>query len=395
MPGYAVIDLETTGFAYNSRDRICEVGLVLLDPQGRQEERYTTLVNPQRDLGAQHVHGIDATDARVAPTFDRIVGDLTDLMAGRVVVAHNSAFDTAFLVSEYTRAGWPLDLTPDMTLCTMRMAREFGAPAKLSDCCAHFGIELANAHAALDDAEATATLLTHYMQSSPGSRVWSQWVDFAETIRWPSPPRMATMPVSRGSSAAGSSWLDDVFRTFTIETEIGGGPEYLDLLERVLVDRRISADERRALDGLARSLRLTKPEVEGLHRSYMMMVVDAVCEDDLLTPGERALIIQLARLLDLEDIEVEALLAHATDRVSAISSEVALVSGDLVVLTGMSMARKVELTRLAESRGLVVWPGVKKGVAAVIAQDPGTNSGKAKKARDYGIPVVGEAILTG
>ena len=31
MQGFAVIDLETTGFAYNRNDRICEVAVVLLD----------------------------------------------------------------------------------------------------------------------------------------------------------------------------------------------------------------------------------------------------------------------------------------------------------------------------------------------------------------------------
>jgi len=72
-------------------------------------------------------------------------------------------------------------------------------------------------------------------------------------------------------------------------------------------------------------------------------VVLAVGADDQLTPAERALVVQLAGLLDLRD--------------------------------------------------LVVWPGVKKGVAAGIAQDPGSQSGKARKAREYGIPVVGEGVL--
>lgn len=61
------------------------------------------------------------------------------------------------------------------------------------------------------------------------------------------------------------------------------------------------------------------------------------------------------------------------------------------MLTGMSEARKRELTAVVEARGLVVWPGVKKGVAAVIAQDPESNSGKARKAREYGIPLGGRS----
>ncbi len=86
------------------------------------------------------MHRIDATDARIAPVFADVVGDLMFLLAGRVVVAHNSAFDASFLVAEYDRAGWPLDLRQDMTLCTMRLAGKFGAPAKLGACCAHSAV---------------------------------------------------------------------------------------------------------------------------------------------------------------------------------------------------------------------------------------------------------------
>jgi DNA polymerase III epsilon subunit-like protein len=31
MSGFAVIDLKTTGFAYNATDRVCEIGVVLVD----------------------------------------------------------------------------------------------------------------------------------------------------------------------------------------------------------------------------------------------------------------------------------------------------------------------------------------------------------------------------
>ena len=117
-----------------------------------------------------------------------------------------------------------------------------------------------------------------------------------------------------------------------------GGELYLDLVDRVLLDQKISIDERRALDGMAASLGLGTADVAALNRAYMLGVVEAECADDAFMPSERALVIQLAGLPDL-----------------------------------------------------VVWPGgVKKGVAAVIAHDPGSNSGKARKAREYGIPVVGD-----
>jgi len=96
-------------------------------------------------------------------------------------------------------------------------------------------------------------------------------------------------------------------------------------------------------------------------------VVDAVCADDQLTRKERALVIQLAGLLDLGDLEVEGLLAAAQARVTTVVEGVELKPGDLVVFTGFPEARKAQLREVAEARGLVAWPGVKKGVAAVIA----------------------------
>ena len=54
---------------------------------------------PSDNAGAQHVHHIDATDARLAPTFDQVVGDLTELLRGRVVAAHNATFDASFLAA--------------------------------------------------------------------------------------------------------------------------------------------------------------------------------------------------------------------------------------------------------------------------------------------------------
>ena len=49
MQGFAVIDLETTGFAYTRNDRICEVAVVLLDAHGQRQDAWTTLINSQRD----------------------------------------------------------------------------------------------------------------------------------------------------------------------------------------------------------------------------------------------------------------------------------------------------------------------------------------------------------
>ena len=44
---WAIVDLETTG-GHIGRDRITEIGLILLD--GEQRQRYQTLVNPLQPI---------------------------------------------------------------------------------------------------------------------------------------------------------------------------------------------------------------------------------------------------------------------------------------------------------------------------------------------------------
>jgi DNA polymerase-3 subunit epsilon len=64
-----------------------------------------------------------------------------------------------------------------------------------------------------------------------------------------------------------------------------------------------------------------------------------------------------------------------------------------VVLTGeMTEPREVLETR-GRAAGLQVGKGVTKKTRVLVAADPDSLSGKARKARDYGIPIVTEAAF--
>lgn len=163
---FAVIDIETTGFSGLTDDRVIELAIVHSDPQGHITDRWTTLVNPGRDPGPTWLHGIHPDDFAEAPHFAELTDWLTNLLDGRVVVAHNAPYDVAFLTTEYERADveppdWP-------TLCTMDLARRLGTPASLAleACCAAAGITLTHAHTALGDTEATARLLAAYLSQA-------------------------------------------------------------------------------------------------------------------------------------------------------------------------------------------------------------------------------------
>ncbi len=74
--GYAIVDLETTGLFPGGGDRIVEIAIIRLNENGHLLDTYSSLINPKRDIGATHVHGITAADVKNAPLFQDIVGDV-------------------------------------------------------------------------------------------------------------------------------------------------------------------------------------------------------------------------------------------------------------------------------------------------------------------------------
>ncbi len=121
IPGRLVfVDVETTG-ADPREDRITEVAAVLVD-DGELTEEWSTLVNPGRHIphGIETLTGITNAMVEAAPPFEAIALDLAARLDGRILVAHNARFDSAFLRNEFRRAG--LAFRVDV-LCSVRLSR--------------------------------------------------------------------------------------------------------------------------------------------------------------------------------------------------------------------------------------------------------------------------------
>jgi DNA polymerase III subunit epsilon len=54
-------------------------------------------------MGPQDIHGISVAEARQAPAFAELAGEVAARLAGRTVVAHNFAFDAPFLAVSGSR----------------------------------------------------------------------------------------------------------------------------------------------------------------------------------------------------------------------------------------------------------------------------------------------------
>jgi len=394
MAGYAVVDLETTGLFPGGHDRIVEVGVVLVSPAGEVEGTWETLLNPGRDLGRQDIHGISAADVLGAPTFAQAASTLAELLRGRTFVAHNASFDARFVSARYGWLGYEVPVSPESSVCTMQWGSLLlpGMPRTLAGACAHVGVELRNHHSALADAQAAAGLLRCMIgQVGPRDVPWWEAYESAERAPWPVIPGGRCTCVRRGNATERAvPYLARLVDSLPEPCGAAAEADYLALLDRALLDRFLSVREQAGLVTAAGEFGIDQPTAVGLHRTYLAALARAALADGVVTAAERDDLDAVAHLLDLDPCEVDAALAGSDGGCGTERMGFRLDPGDMVVFTGeMSVPRPVWEKR-AEAVGLVPRAAVTKKVKLVVAADPDSLSGKARKAADYGIPIVTE-----
>lgn len=412
---YAIIDLETTGFSPKNHDRIIEIGIVRIDPQGNRLQEYCTLINPQRDIGGTQVHGITATDVAGAPVFGEVVGDIHNALREAVIVAHNAQFDLRFLCHECNQIGAPL---PDvMSLCTLSLAKIVlpELPSrKLGVLCEHFGIPLEQAHTALDDALATTSLLTLLLESfgTPDRRI--SWEELGAKVvpsdlrSWPKMVpsgrefRRETAAVRRKQT---NPRFVTLFSKLPAHNDTNNcADEYLAVLERALENREITEEEVADLGEIARLLDMDVQEVKDAHRRFFQDMVLAAWADGIITDAERRDIDSVAYLLGISENEYKRIIAHVQEgRISQESVSQPCtedLAGRTVCFTGTSSAvingelvSRSTLEELAAEKGMIVKRGVTKSLELLVCADPKSMSGKAKKAREYGTRIMAESAF--
>jgi DNA polymerase-3 subunit epsilon len=374
-----VVDVETTGVY--SHDRVIEVAAVTLSATGEIVDEWDTLVNPERDVGPTHIHGITGSMVSAAPRFVEVVPALTRRLDGEILVAHNLPFDSRMLSSEYGRAGSYLSV--GRGICTLSMSRQ-----RLEVACSNHRFEIGNHHRALADARATAKLLCAIGFDSsccePARADWTSNLGVPRTLR-----RELV-----DDSACGMPYLARLaFSAYHQECD-SAALTYLDLLDWTLGDGCISESEQAQLLALACELGMTSDRIMAAHRQYLDELLAAALRDGIVTSVERQMLCRVASCLGL-DSDVVGEVIGACDQPAA---DFRIESGMGVCFTGQAtypdgteLPREV-LCCLAETMGLIVEESVtKKRCQVLVANDPCSQSGKAKKARQLGIPVVSVA----
>lgn len=157
---FVVLDVETTGLSPDKGHRVCEFGAIRI-VGGREKDRYSTLINPERDVDpkARQQHGIRDEELQKAPVFSRVSADLRRFLAGAVLVGQNIEFDLNFLNSEFARCGMSKIAAPAVDTIALARRVKPGLPTYNLDTLAQeFRIKVTDRHRSIGDCEITVAV---------------------------------------------------------------------------------------------------------------------------------------------------------------------------------------------------------------------------------------------
>lgn len=163
------LDLETTGINVVT-DRIVEIALLKIYPDGREEEKLQR-INPGMPIPPQSsaIHGIYDQDVKDAPLFKEVAKTFARFIEGCDLAGFNSTrFDIPLLTEEFLRVDIDLDLKKhkfvDVQIIYHRMEKRTLAAAYKF----YLMQELQNAHSAMADTRATYEILKAQIERYEG-----------------------------------------------------------------------------------------------------------------------------------------------------------------------------------------------------------------------------------
>lgn len=376
MERFAIIDTETTGFG--TKDRLVEIAVVVVE--GREIIlEWETLINPERDISNASIHGITAELVSLAPTFLEIESDLSRLMHGTVMVAHNLSFDQRMIQQEYNRIKKQVDLGAGF--CTLQATK-----LKLEAACQQYGITNVSAHRALTDARATALIFIKVLEESNISLGDLVPISATHDLKTKSAQLLSRAAIS-SEHKPGQQSLRRIIHGLGPLNEAGPDLSYLDALSSVMSDFEITSDEMNYLNDWAQTLGISDKKQAAIHEDFLNLIITAAQKDNYISETERMLINKAALTLGVSH-------DSSQDGVEA-SNDFKMSSGMKICFTGTAVGNDgQELSRetletIAKNAGhMPVSSVTKKTCDLLVAADKSSLSGKAKKARDYGIPVI-------
>ncbi|MFC0359277.1 3'-5' exonuclease [Kytococcus schroeteri] len=385
---FAVLDVETTG-TDPATHRIVEVAVVLVTGRGAVVDEFATLVAaPGGVKDSTRFHGITDADLQDAPTWRQVWPELSALLEGAVMVAHNLPFDLGFLTAETRRIKGRM---PNMlAVCTLESAQEQLNGQAFSLTSLHKTVSGGwrnDGHSALGDARATRDLLMWLLHEGPVPLRLTKPVPVWQGADATPATPVKIRPVER--------WVRDLRvvvnsvpdspRSRMTDVGADARTEFTDELREALSDGRLFSDELEMLAARALGLRASKQELLGL--------IEPVWSETMASRAGRSQtedkrVRRTATQLGLDGVVQVPEVAEAED------------AGPYArILTDWRVAFVGDSTELEELRGLALAHGVREAkrvteTVRVTVLDPGAQENrKVERSRELGIDVVDPAAF--
>lgn len=270
---------------------------------------------------------------------------------------------------------------------------------------------------------------------------------------WVNPASVRLMQRQEVEMRSPDAWLDRILSRVPRPAD-GRLDSYAEMLQRAMLDNVLAAHEQDELVALAADLGISRGLALDLHATYLWAMAEEAMADGVVTHDELTQLTNAAAVLGLSPADVDRALDDAntalggtgsTDRtatpapasapspqpvgttpapptgaaggrraatttpvtrtspstrrpshrVDTAVSRMALAGidlqpGDRIVFTGAMKRQRADWEKDTEDRGFVPGQNVTKKTKLIVAADPDSASGKAAKARAYGIPIITE-----
>lgn len=409
---FAFLDLETTGFSPRRGDRIVEIAIITTNWEGQVQDRFETLVNPLREVTGTEIHGLTAELLNEAPAFSDVVDDILFFLKDKIVVGHNLTFDLRFLEAEIERHYKQQFFFEG--LCTLQLSKTLfpGLPIRRLDAlCEFLDIDLVEAHSALGDCEATKELFRK-MKLLTRENPHFNWEDLLSQpccIDFELAPKQRFVNRSKAEyqiHSKKSQLLEFIKRLPADPQAEVSVSQYLNLLDEVLLDRKLTQSEVESLMDLIVLLGLSQGQVKTLHEDYLRNLTRVYWKDHFLSEAEKSDLFDVGELLGIDKSQVLLIIDEEQVKVNSEmenadhKNSIERIQGKSICFTGalQSTSNGYPIDRgfaqkLAMENGMVIKSGVSKGLDYLVTADPNSLSGKSLKAKDYGVKIIAEPVF--
>jgi DNA polymerase-3 subunit epsilon len=229
-------DTETTGLNPFDGDRIVEFAAVELhvdsDFQVTGTDSHSFLFNPGIPIPREstRITGISDEDVADKPAFSTGAAEVRSLLENAIIIAHNLAFDQAFLRLAFKECdmGWPVTVAEIDTLRLSQRWLDHLKQHRLGIVAESLGISMDTAHRAAHDAEACGRVFVEIARLKRAPSDLQEMITWADAIG----PPPQTGHVAMGDQGI-PVFVDGPFAGQTVETH----PDHLQWMIMAL-DRR-------------------------------------------------------------------------------------------------------------------------------------------------------------